>query len=225
VIAHRGYSAVAPENTLAAIAAAARLDVDWIEIDVSASRDGIPYVLHDATLDRTTSGTGALAALDSSEVDALDAGTWFSPAFAGQRVPRLAEVVDLAVPLLVEIKAGETAPIARVLRDAGAPVIVQSFDERCLTAIGSRFERALLRGPLDDDPLAVVRALDVQGYNPHWEAVVAGEEVVSALRARGVAVMAWTADTPASWGALCRVGVDGIITNRPGALAGWLEAR
>jgi glycerophosphoryl diester phosphodiesterase len=112
VVAHRGYSAVAPENTLAAIAAAGRLDVDWIEIDVSTSRDGVPYVLHDVTVDRTTSGTGALAALDASEVDALDAGSWFSPAFAGQPVPRLAAVVELGVPLLVELKAGEIEPVA-----------------------------------------------------------------------------------------------------------------
>jgi glycerophosphoryl diester phosphodiesterase len=223
VVAHRGYSAVAPENTLAAIAAAGRLDVEWIEIDVSTSRDGVPYVLHDATVNRTTSGSGALAELDSADVDALDAGSWFSPAYAGQRVPSLTSVVELGVPLLVEVKAGDLTEIARVLRTATAPVMVQSFDERALAAIGPEFPRGLLRGPLDDDPIAVARSSGVQAYNPYWEAIEG--ETVSALQGAGVQVMAWTADTPEAWSALCDAGVDGIITNRPGALAGWLTGR
>jgi glycerophosphoryl diester phosphodiesterase len=103
--------------------------------------------------------------------------------------------------------------------------MVQSFDQRCLAAVGREFPRALLRGPLDDDPVAVAREHGVQAYNPYWEAIAARRETVSALHDSGVRVMAWTVDTPEGWGDLCAAGVDGIITNRPGALAGWLMAR
>jgi glycerophosphoryl diester phosphodiesterase len=82
-----------------------------------------------------------------------------------------------------------------------------------------------LRGPLDADPVAVAVELGVQAYNPYWEAIAGQQEAVSALRASDVGVMAWTADTPKGWGDLCDAGVDAIITNRPGALAGWLIGR
>lgn len=220
VIAHRGYSAVAPENTLAAIVAGARCGADWIEVDVATSRDGVPYLLHDDTLDRTTSGRGALADASSLVLDTLDAGSWFSPAFAGQPVPRLEAALALEVPLLVELKAGPVEAAVALLAPVADRVIVQSFDERVLRAVAALapgLRLGTLRVAPHDEPAGVAF------YNPRWDFVT--EELVRSCHASGVAVLGWTADEPAAWSALCEAGADGIITNRPGALAGWLSAR
>jgi glycerophosphoryl diester phosphodiesterase len=94
VWAHRGGSSAAPENTAASDEVARRAGVEWIETDVQPTKDGVPVVLHDATVDRTTNGTGAIRSLTAAEVAELDAGSWFSPAYAGQRVPTLASQLD-----------------------------------------------------------------------------------------------------------------------------------
>ena len=109
-IAHRGASGpgLAPENTLAACEKALQIGVDILEIDVRATRDGQLVVLHDSALDRTTNGTGLVADLLGDQVRQLDAGRWFSPDFAGERVPLLEDVLDLArnqALVLIEIKA------------------------------------------------------------------------------------------------------------------------
>lgn len=133
IICHRGASLVAPENTFAAAQAALRLGGDIIELDVRESRDGVLYVLHDETVDRTTNGTGPIAEMTSAEVDALDAGAWFAPDFAGERVPRLAEYLahfkDRA-GFYVEVKWAECERIARVIDDLGvaAQCFTCSFD-------------------------------------------------------------------------------------------------
>jgi glycerophosphoryl diester phosphodiesterase len=89
IVSHRGANEVAPENTFAAAQACLDIGIDYVEVDVWTSRDNVFYVMHDATVDRTTNGTGHLLALTSAEIDRLDAGSWFSPQFAGERVPRL----------------------------------------------------------------------------------------------------------------------------------------
>jgi len=95
VIAHRGGTALAPENTLAASRRAIELGVDYVEIDVRATRDGHLVLMHDRTVNRTTNGSGAVADLELSAIRALDAGTRFSPRFAGERVPTLGEALAL----------------------------------------------------------------------------------------------------------------------------------
>lgn len=235
VIAHRGHSSVAPENTLAAIAAASAADL--VEIDVDTSADGVPFVLHDATLDRTTDGTGALREHEAAYVDGLDAGSWFSPAFAGQRVPRLTAAVALCAArgarLLLEVKRPQSrTAVARyvaALRDGGMlhRTVLQSFDEDTLVHardLAPELRLALLRRTVDADPLAVARELGVVAYNPDWDALTPRPDVVADLQAGGVAVVPWTVDDPAVWAAMRALGVDGIITNRAGELARWNAA-
>lgn len=94
ILAHRGASRTAPENTLAAFRLAQELGADGIEMDVKLTSDGEVVVLHDETLDRTTNGRGLLKKVSLAEVKKLDAGLWFSPDFAGQRIPTLAEVFE-----------------------------------------------------------------------------------------------------------------------------------
>ena len=94
IVVHRGANALAPENTVAAALAALRHGARWIEVDVRPSKDGVLFNLHDETLDRTTNGTGRLADMPAAEVEKLDAGSWFSPRFAGLRVPTIAQMLD-----------------------------------------------------------------------------------------------------------------------------------
>ncbi|HST38153.1 MAG TPA: glycerophosphodiester phosphodiesterase family protein [Conexibacter sp.] len=233
-IAHRGYSSLAPENTLAASAAGARAGADWVETDVLTNADGVPYISHDNTVDRTTDGTGAVAALTSTYLDTLDAGSWFAPAYRGQRMETLRNLMNEVklspADFLLEIKTPQTrAQVARIVQevvDAGMVerTIIQSFGDdviRYAREANPDIELAILRGALDADPVAVARDLDVVAYNPSWDAIRGKPAVVAALNAAAIAVMPYTVDDPAQWARMRDEGVDGIITNKPGELTGW----
>ncbi|MFC3382179.1 glycerophosphodiester phosphodiesterase [Couchioplanes azureus] len=155
-VAHRGYSAVAPENTLPALAAGVLAGATFIEFDVRTTADGVPVVIHDRTVDRTTDGSGKVWELTLDEISRLDAGSWFSPAYAGVGVPRLTDALALLRPhavladsaddagvtpevaprveLLLEIKPPATLEQVKIIvgqvADAGllGRTVVQSFD-------------------------------------------------------------------------------------------------
>jgi len=121
IIAHRGALHAAPENTYAAARQCIDWGVDYIEADVMSSKDGVMYNLHDLTLNRTTDGKGLLASMRSEEVDKLDAGSWFSPKFAGERVPRY----DTFIPWLkgkikinFDIRYADLEKLIKMIRDA-----------------------------------------------------------------------------------------------------------
>lgn len=224
--AHRGASRKAPENTMSAFRAAELAGADGIELDVHLSRDGVPVVLHDETLDRTTSGHGPVARRTLRELRRLDAGRWFSPAFAGEPLPTLEEVFIWAkdrLRLNVEIKSPAAAEGVRLLLDRypRIRVLVSSFDHGAL-------ER--LRGDAPELPLGFLsdsffwrRALErggtcgAESFHPRFDTVSA--PLVRGCRSRGMLVHAWTVDDPALLRRLRRRGVDGIMTNDPGRLA------
>lgn len=237
VYAHRGASSAAPENTLVSDEVARRAGAEWIENDVQPSKDGVPYVLHDDTVDRTTDGTGRIRDLTAGQLDALDAGSWFAPVYAGARLPTLAaQLEDLRTRggrLLLEIKGphtrDEVARIVREVRDHGMAdrVLVQSFEVDALRhtrELAPELPLGLLRATLDTDPVATARDLGLAAYNPSDDALSARPDVVRELHTAGVAVNVWTVDQPARWKALTAAGVDGIVTNRPAELAGWNAA-
>ena len=119
---HRGAHQVAPENTYAAAEGAIAYGADFIEIDVRMSADGVLYILHDETVDRTTNGTGPIELMTSSDVDALDAGSWFGPAFTDQRIPRLTEYLAWLrgrCGIYVEIKRAPVEPVRDLVRQYG----------------------------------------------------------------------------------------------------------
>ncbi|MGJ7417355.1 glycerophosphodiester phosphodiesterase [Streptomyces cinereoruber] len=238
VIAHRGASSAAPENTLVSDEVARRGGAKWIENDVQPSKDGVPYVLHDATVDRTTDGTGPVRSLTSDQLDALDAGSWFAPAYAGAHVPTLAaQLADLRERggnLLLEIKGRHSrAEVARIVAEIREQAItrrvfVQSFDVPSLRyahELAPELPIGLLRDAVDADPVALAKELHIAAYNVSHVALERRPEVVGALHAAGVAVNVWTVDTPARWKAMDDLGVDGIITNRPAELGGWAAGR
>lgn len=236
VVAHRGYSAAAPENTLTAVSSAIRVGAQFVEVDVHTTADGVPIVMHDQTVDRTTDGTGDVALLDSSYIATLDAGSWFGSAFAGEPVPRLVDVLDVIAAgsstLLLEVKAPETDAEVRGMLDAviaadlADQVIIQSFDPTVLEmaqTYAPQVQRALLRGAVDPDPVAVAQQLGVVAYNPSAAAILARPEAVEDLNQAGIAVMPYTVNDATGWRALTDIGVDAIITDRSGALIGWTE--
>lgn len=238
VVAHRGNSSVAPENTLAAFESALRAGADWLEVDVHLTRDGRVVVLHDETLDATTDGSGWLRELESSCLTDLDAGGWFAAAYAGQRVPMLADVLALLARFpgrgaLVEFKSvwsvSQLAPVVAAVRASGVAdrVVVQSFSITTvegLQQLAPDLPRALLTllpGP-NAGPLC--ERLGLAAYNPYIAGLLRSPEVVAQVHDAGAALWAWTVDEPALWSWLLGAGVDGAITNRPDRLNGWLAA-
>lgn len=223
--AHRGASALAPENTLAAFSLAWDEGADGIELDVHLSRDGIPVVIHDETLERTTDGRGAVSSLRASELRRLDAGRWFAPAFAGERIPLLSEVLDWAgedLPLNIELKtlrAGEAT--LRLLKDyPRCRVLVSSFDQRLLAALRAAEPRLPL-GFLCDSRLwrlVLRRALAAGAASFHPRADLVSPALARRVKDAGLALYPWTVDDPERAGRLLRRGASGLFTNRPGAL-------
>ncbi|MFJ6621476.1 glycerophosphodiester phosphodiesterase family protein [Kitasatospora sp. NPDC091335] len=237
VFAHRGASSAAPENTLVSDEIARRGGAEWIENDVQPSKDGVPYVLHDDSVDRTTNGKGRIRDLTAAQLDALDAGSWFGPAYTGTRVPTLAaQLEDLRTRggnLLLEIKGkhsrDEVARIVKEVRDQRMTgrVFVQSFEVDALRytrELAPELPLGLLRGDLDADPVALSKDLGLSAYNPSDGGLAARPGVVKDLHAAGVAVNVWTVDSATRWKALEAAGVDGVITNRPAELTGWNSA-
>jgi len=237
-VAHRGYSAVAPENTLPALAAAVLAGATLVEFDVRTTADGVPVVIHDRTVDRTTDGSGHVAELTLDEISALDAGSWFSPAYAGTRIPLLHEVIDLlrphaAVELLLEIKPPAILEQVKVIMgqvtDAGLleRTVVQSFDPAVLRLVADAapdVRLGLLRHGFDDEQVLLARELGISFVNPALRAVLAGPATVAELAEAGVGVMPWTPNDISLWAGLVEAGVAGLITDRAGELTGWATA-
>ena len=228
VIGHRGASARRPENTLSAFLAAWHAGVTWVEADTQPTADGVPVLLHDRDLDRTTNGRGPIRAAHRRAVAGLTVRGW-----PGEWVPRLAELLTMLTPsraLLLELKGYHTSQqIRTVLTEidraaAGDRVLLQSFEVEVLREL----RRAdpdrpfgLLVTDLDADPVARCRDLGAGYYNPSAPALLRRPDMVPALHAAGIGIAVWTSDDPAQWAALSGAGVDGIITNRPAELAAW----
>ncbi|MGP4032962.1 glycerophosphodiester phosphodiesterase family protein [Pseudarthrobacter sp. 1C304] len=237
VIAHRGLSSVIPENTLQALLSGGRSGADWIEMDVNTTKDGIPVVIHDNTVDRVTAGTGDVSVLTADYIAGLETGSWFAPAYSGAKVPTLAEFLDQTetegTGLLLEVKGPETREEVQrtidLIRDRGmfSQTILQSFDTNVLQYArdyAPTLRLGLLRGALDADVVAAAKQVGAVTYNPSWNALAARPGAIKELHDAGIAVMPYTVDSPRQWQAMTDAGVDGIITNRAGALVGFQSA-
>ncbi|MFC7406446.1 glycerophosphodiester phosphodiesterase [Georgenia alba] len=237
VIAHRGNSAVAPENTVPAFVSAALAGADMIEIDVQVAGDGAGVVIHDDTVERTTDGSGLVADLDVDEVAHLDAGSWFEPAYAGTGVPLLGDVLDVlrrhpALELLLELKGTWPTEPARdllgTLDGLTDRVVVQSASVETMALVrdlAPDVRRGLLIGRYDPGVLDVCEELGVMACNPHGRLLLEHPDLVETLHRRDIQLMVWTLNEAEHWAAAAAAGVDGIITDRPDRLLGWLDAR
>ena len=215
ILGHRGSPARAPENTMLAFRLAREEGADGVELDVQPAADGAPVVIHDATLERTTDGAGAVASLAWAEVAAARSG--------GEPVPRLEEAARWAAEsgawLNVEIKSAgaEAAALAAV---EGAGVLGRTFFSSFLPDVVARVgelaphaARFLLAERWDDEARANALRLGVRGVCLHHPAATAG--ALAELNALGLEVVAWTVDDPARLRELLRAGVRAVITNHP----------
>lgn len=241
VVAHRGNSSVAPQNTLAAIEAACRAGVDAVEIDLQRTADGAAVVIHDDTVDATTDGHGVVAELSLATLRGLDAGRWFGPGYAGQQVPLFGDVLELlgrypGTQLLLELKdvwgPDELRGVTAAIDEAGLEdrVVVQSFWPDTVAAardVAPHLPRGLLLAFEPPDVLDVCAGLGVVACNPSTEMVRRDRGIVTRLHRAGLRVMVWTENEPSGWSHLLGVddgtGVDAIITDRPDRLLGWLS--
>lgn len=238
VIAHRGASASAPENTLAAFRLAVAQGADALELDVHVTRDGVPVVIHDPDLARTCDRAGAVAQLALAEVRAADAGARFTRdggrtfPYRGTdvRVPTLAEVLDALpdVPLLVELKTvAAQAPVRRVLeeREAAGRVVLASEHERALDAFrappwrtsasGAETARLYFGRLARRAPRTARYAMLSVPLRHRRVLYVPTPSFVRAARALGAPVHVWTVDDARLARRLWERGVAGVVTNRP----------
>ncbi|MHC2999237.1 glycerophosphodiester phosphodiesterase [Microbacterium sp. HJ5] len=234
ITSHRGGGATAPENTLPAIEAALAVGDGYVEVDVALTADGHPVLMHDKKVDRTTDGTGRLASLTLAEVRALDAGSWFDPAFRGTRVPTLQEFLDVLDEsggrAIVELKGvWDAASVDRALaevhaRDLERRIALASFDARTLALSAASSEvvsRLLVLKHLPQDVVTAVEQAGVRGIIVDRKAVLARPEVVDELHAVGARVFVYTLNKDAQWDAVTALGVDGIVTDDPRTLSEW----
>jgi glycerophosphoryl diester phosphodiesterase len=224
VIAHRGASGSAPENTLAAFRRAAALGADMIELDVQLTRDGAVVVIHDWTLERTTDGTGAVRDQAFAALRHLDAGRWFAPAFAGERIPTLGEVLAaVPLPVNVELKPagvdGLEGHALAAVEAAGAlaRVVFSSFDAGILTRLRRLAPAAELAVLWEhDDVDAAAAAIErVAARGLHLRKDIARPEVLAALARTGTPVRVWTVNDPDEFAQLGSAGVEGIFSDYP----------
>jgi glycerophosphoryl diester phosphodiesterase len=248
--AHRGGGARAPENTLAALAESIRQGVDVLEFDIRASSDGVPVLMHDETVDRTTDGRGPVASMPLSELERLDAGSWFDPRFRGERIPRLEEVLALAdgrCGVNIEFKIGKgrsplgplPSPIPAHLDPRPLVVAVLSTLSRVRfqeTLILSSFEPhilALLRSLRPEAHLGVIAKRSTRGVSSlhrrigiqsvHMHARLAEPRRLRAAHDLGLAVFVWPVTEAEQLRRLSAIGADGIMCPDP-ALFGELDA-
>lgn len=232
VIAHRGSSGVAPENTMAAFRKAIEMGSDMIELDVQRSKDGHVVVFHDSTLKRTTNGSGSLSDYTLAELQQLDAGSWFSEEYKGEPIPTLAEVLEAIrgkCAVNIEIKnlpypdPGVEQAVVDLLRETDFPledVIVSSFDHYCLVRLEA-LEPQIRTAVLFAHYPASLAGLDTKILHPHWQAI--RPEFTGWVREANRIVNVWTVDQPEQWAKLIESGVDGLITNHPDRLCTYLE--
>ena len=237
-LAHRGFSSEKPENTLTSILMAIEQGADYIEIDVHLSRDCIPIVIHDPTLERTTNYTGILRVeeLNFEELKSLDAGSWFHPRFANESLPSLSEVLRLDFKrskLMIEIKRDRLSakaiagPVIDVVQEAAScgtipELCFGSFDPEIIKEIKELDPKAKTVGILEElgmtesfthlkvDTLAV------------WHEILTAE-VIQDLKNKKAAVWSFTVDDVVKCRQLIDMQVDGIITNNPRMVQKILE--
>jgi glycerophosphoryl diester phosphodiesterase len=227
-IAHRGAGKLAPENTLAAFRVGAAHGYRAFECDVKLSADGVPFLLHDATLQRTTSGHGPASALAWGELSRLDAGAWHSRAFAGEPLPSFAAIARYclrnAFALDVEIKPspGDERQTGRAVAALAATLWAQAATPPLLTS----FEPAALEGAREAAP-ALPRGLLLDALRDGWldeaqalgcVAVITNHALVDAamlalVRAAGLRVLVYTVNDPAEAKRLDALAIDGIVTD------------
>lgn len=237
VSAHKGHTAAFPEQTLEAFSAAFELGAEILEVDVRRSRDGELVLLHDPTLERTTSGTGPVAGQTLAQLERLDAGAWFDPRFIGLRIPTAGAALDLTLDagrtIVFDIKGPSgldaaledeeqldvARDVARLIDERGAldSAVIVSFNHRSLAAARARVPGVEVAPWMPEDrpadPVANVATTRALGARVmiHTHTLLT-EELMAAARDADLAIWAWTTTD--------RPSLDACLRYRPDALDG-----
>jgi glycerophosphoryl diester phosphodiesterase len=230
LIGHRGYPARYPENTMASFKGAIAAGCDMIELDVTLTRDRKAVVIHDDTLDRTTTGNGAVRDRTLEEIKRLDAGSWFESRFAAERVPELPEVLELTAGrclLNIEIKASafeEDFPADAIEHQVVAlvkssrvmdQVIISSFEQRILRRIAAMEAPPAIALITDHAAarkvLELLHALKAFSWHPRFKILT--RDQVDMLHAAGLKIFPWTINTREEARRILAFDVDGLICN------------
>jgi glycerophosphoryl diester phosphodiesterase len=235
VIGHRGASGDAPENTLSAFRLALEQGADLIETDVHLTADGVPVAIHDHTVDRTTNGRGLVGQLTLAQIKELDAGSWFSPEFAGEQILTLDELLEWATgktPVSIEIKNGPIYypeiedVVVDVLRrhDMVGSAIVISFDHATVLRIKQRCPELVTGVLFACSPVSastLARQARADCLLPHWSGLT--RQMVEEAHSHDLAVSPWVVDREEETRFVLAHGVDAIATNHPGKVVAWLN--
>lgn len=240
MIGHRGAGKLAPENTLASLCAAASMGLTWVEFDVRLTADGVPVLLHDQTIDRTTDAHGAIGRMVVQALRGVDAGGWFGPQFAGEPVPTLEQALaclaDLGLAANIEMKAergcGQRAgariaeTVARLWPADLPPPVLSSFDEDALAAAAETapaLERALIVDAVPSDWATRLGRLGCRAL--HAAVSPLDTDKAAAVVSAGVALRIYTVNDPATAERLFACGVESVFTDWPDRLLGrWPPA-
>jgi glycerophosphoryl diester phosphodiesterase len=237
VIAHRCGGTLAPENTLAGLRIAARLGCRAVEFDVMLSRDGVPVLIHDDTLERTTDGQGRVADTDLSAIRRLDAGVRHAPSFSGEPLPTLVEAIaccnELGLLANIEIKpslgldlatGAAVAALTKKLWRDHRPPLLSSFSEDALAAAvlaAPQLPRALLVDAIPDDWVERLRRLGAIAIHCCATQFEPGQAATftATLAAAGVPLACYTVNNPALAETLFAAGIAAVFTDRPDLFA------
>ena len=238
VVAHRGFSGAAPENTVAAVRAAIEVGADMAEVDVTLTSDGHVVCLHDEKVDRTTDGKGRITEITLEQVQDLDAGSWFSPSFAGEPIPTLDEVLEVvngSILLNIEIKTevvdrGIAAKVVARVREHEMveQVMISSFSPRALFEVrkldgtlttASLFNRKIHRGV---DPAKIIAEVGSQALNINRRFF--NRSIRQRCAELEIPVGTYTANKPRHMEKLLARGVHAIYTDHPDVLLNLMAA-
>lgn len=228
ILAHRGSSKKAPENTMAAFRLALEEGADGLETDLHMTADGEIILCHDEMLGRTVKGEGWIGSFTRQELKEKDCGSWFHSRFIQERVPALDDLLDLtegsSTILNLEIKGGnELYPgleqkVLQTLQNRNwkSPLMLSSFNHlslKRLAALGCPYPLGILTASLMDRPWEYAAALGAQAYHPHYFSLI--PEHLLELKKAGLQVNPYTVDNPEDMIRLFKAGVDHLITNLP----------
>ncbi|MEJ9232587.1 glycerophosphodiester phosphodiesterase [Peribacillus butanolivorans] len=231
-VAHRGASAYAPENTMAAYDKAVKMKADYIEIDVQRSKDGELVLIHDTTVDRTTDGSGKVGDFTFEELRSLDAGSWKGEQFAGEQIPTFDEILDRyhgKIGILIELKAPELYPgieesVAEELKERNLDkpqnekIILQSFNHKTMEKMNDLVPKVpigvLTSSRADTTEQALQEFSTYADYfNPSYGIVT--KELVNQVHSLDMKIGSWTVRSQEAADFLLDMGVDAIITDYP----------
>jgi len=235
IAGHRGDKTVAPENTLEALSLALDSAADYVETDVQLTADGVPVLMHDWTVDRTTNGTGPVWKYTYEELSTLDAGSWFSEEFAGATVPSLEQFLGVlrwsTKNAILELKGSWTdeqvALVADLIARNGVTnhVILGSFDIMTLQAVqrvSPELPGMLIARDIVGDPAKLAAAAGAVALVTSKSAITSNPELVQEVHDAGLGILIYTLNESDTWSDAVALGVDGIITDRPAELGTWI---